>query len=198
MLLTNVALLLGLWPIFEAAETSSACDKLLEATVVLRLEAPGDLTVGTLRAEKAAAGLRLMVSPDNLVRLEGLQRYACELNRNQGFGFTLRKHRITETMILRIIVTAISLNLTMLCAAESYGAYTATPHRMISPHVPLLLWQAYMLWPVFGAFASAPILATTRSIELHKFRSANGFVFGDDTREPWDDEEYRRYIHSKY
>ena len=69
-------------------------------------------------------------------------------------------------MILRIIVTAVSLNITMLCAAQSYGAYTATPHRMISPHVPLLLWQAYMLWPVLGVFASALFVATTRSVEL--------------------------------
>ena len=86
LLLTNVALLLGLWPLIEAAETSSACDKLLEATVLLRWEAPGDLTVGTLRAEKAAAGLRLMVSPDNLVRLQGLQRCKCTSNHPVACG----------------------------------------------------------------------------------------------------------------
>lgn len=121
LLSTNLALLLALWPLIEAAEISSACDELLEATVVLRQDAPGDPEIGKRRSGKA--GRCLLVSPDHLVRLHGLQRYARELNRNQGFGFTLRKQRISEKMIMRIIIRGVSLNVSLLSGIAAFNAY---------------------------------------------------------------------------
>lgn len=185
---TNGFVLLGLWPLFEAAQASSACDNLLAATSVLR-EHPAE-------ADDVPQERVPMVPPDDLVRLDGLQRYAAELNRSQGFGFTLRKHRVTQRHTARTIVRVISLNLVMLCFLNAWDAHSADSTRTVSEYVKLPLWLFYMLLPVVGFFVSILITGMCGVHSCYRYRRRNGFVFGDDLSSPWDDETYREYIHS--
>ena len=185
---TNFALLMGIWPLIEAGEASSACTQLLAATAVLRWELQEEGSTAVADSAAAAGGgsgsgqgllllgggqaggglgsggvsplqgdgggggtRRRMVSPEHLIRLKGLQRYAAELNRSQGFGFTLRKHRITEQAMVRMVFKCVSLNLSVLCWVAAWDAYTADPYQTVSQRVPLPVWTIYLLWPAAGA-----------------------------------------------
>lgn len=191
---TNVALMLGIWPLIEVAQASSACDRLLIATSLLRKQ---PAATGADSATSSSSRVPI-VPPDELIRINGLQRYAAELNRSQGFGFTLQKHRISERYMVRTLLRCISLNVILLCALASHDAYTQDPNKTVSEYVRVPIWVFYMLWPVAGFFASALLVMMCGVNACRKYRQTHKFVFGDDLSSPWDDETYRQYIRSVY
>ena len=201
LLSTNVALVLGMWPLIEVAQASSACDRLLIATSLLREKTAANGAELATDSESRSVTIHSrvpIVSPEELIRVEGLQRYATELNRSQGFGFSVKKHRVSERYMVRTLIRCISLNVILLCFLAAWDAHTADPNKMVSEYFRVPMWIFYMLWPIVGVFASALIAMVCGVYACRKYRQTHRFVFGDDLTLPWDEETYRQYIRSVY
>ena len=80
--------IMSILPVFAPALTTAACDDLIGAVL--------NLKVGVARAQGVKVGLR---GPGDLIRIQGITRYALDLNRAEGLGFTIRRRRITTGTI---------------------------------------------------------------------------------------------------
>ena len=69
-----------------AANVTGACEEMASA-------------INELRGAKGPDGRVVLTSPENLTRIDGLRRYLRELNRHQGLGFSVRRKRITSTLV---------------------------------------------------------------------------------------------------
>ena len=70
----------------------------------------------------------VLASPKNLIRIDGICRYASELNRGQGLGFTIGPRRIDNTfatsVLLRVAVS-LCVMFPVMCKLLSSDAYLA-------------------------------------------------------------------------
>ena len=78
-------------PLFVGARCSRACDELVEAIASLRATAAAGES--SCAGERRSQGIRYASAYD-LVQLNGILQYGCELNRSQGVGFTLLSRRM--------------------------------------------------------------------------------------------------------
>ena len=88
LLVLGVAMMFvgSLYPLFAAANVTGACEEMASA-------------INELRGAKGPDGRVVLTSPENLTRIDGLRRYLRELNRHQGLGFSVRRKRITSTLV---------------------------------------------------------------------------------------------------
>ena len=61
----------------------------------------------------------LQSRPDNLIRIDGLQQYAAELNNVQGIGFTLFKKRIEKSWVAATACRGLCLIILLACAGTA-------------------------------------------------------------------------------
>jgi hypothetical protein len=118
-LMTMGATLNGIMPLYYPAGTSHACDELVVAIAALRQSetpAPADSGGGGQEVQQSTnrprPGVRspaqvILASPTNLIRIDGICRYAAELNRGQGLGFTLGRLRIDNTFVTKLVLRAV-------------------------------------------------------------------------------------------
>ena len=96
----------------SAATTSAAVDKLIDAVGALRyeqLEEAGAGRHGQGRAEPTHYARVLQSRPDNLIRIDGLQQYAAELNTTQGVGFTFFKKRMDKQWVVAAMIKGLCI-----------------------------------------------------------------------------------------
>ena len=84
----------AVWQMFGPADVTLACDELVEA-------------IRSLRMKTGGRGQGLLADPAALVRVEGIARFADELNQGQGLGFCFRKTRITPQFVSGILVKSV-------------------------------------------------------------------------------------------
>ena len=104
--LTCVVVSNGVLPVYFPVKTSEACEELVNAIADLRHRDGGR---GGRHGSKLA-------NPPDLIRIDGVCRYATELNRGQGLGFTFMRLRIDNTFILETILKTL-LGLSVVYAA---------------------------------------------------------------------------------
>jgi hypothetical protein len=83
------------WILHGPAKITSACQKIASAVNGLRVnatEADGTVTLAT---------------SEQLHRIEGLNRYINELNKNQGLGFLVLRKRITFTLVMGLMIQTV-------------------------------------------------------------------------------------------
>ena len=125
----------AVWPLYYPAAMTQACDELLSTITRLRtVEVEGHPTAA--RAASAAAAARpehrgavraglmrqkafALASPNNLIRIEGICRYASELNRGQGLGFCLRRVLITNAFVTTTLLKLLC-SMAFACESSSY------------------------------------------------------------------------------
>ncbi len=98
-------------PFLSAASTTAAVDELMHAVGALRYEhqSNGVARTGSNNAAGAQQLRPLMTLPENLIRVDGLQQYAAELNGGQGIGFTFFKMRIDKTLVVGLMLRGLFL-----------------------------------------------------------------------------------------
>lgn len=109
-------------PLLSAARTSAAADELMTAVGSLRYEQLDSSASGIGRTATGADGeqsKQLMTRPDNLIRVNGLQQYAAELNSGQGIGFTFFKRRITKELVTGVLIRGLVLIALLSCVVLS-------------------------------------------------------------------------------
>lgn len=79
---------------FGPADVTLACDELVEA-------------IRSLRVRTDEHGGPLLSEPRSLIRVEGIARFADELNRGQGLGFCFRKRRVTPQMVSAVLAKSV-------------------------------------------------------------------------------------------
>lgn len=117
---------------FAGASTTTACEELVEAVAALRhsRKTPTALSARETAAAgaTAAAAPRLakdeamaIASPDNLIRIQGLLRFAQDVNRGAGLGLQLKLCRplygrrpITVSFVWRLVFTVAGVMLSLL------------------------------------------------------------------------------------
>eukprot|EP01046_Picozoa_sp_COSAG06_P031761 COSAG06_NODE_3120_length_5826_cov_11.100928_2_plen_462_part_00 len=90
---TNAAQLV--WGLSGPATITSACQRIAAA-------------VNDLRLNVGADGAVTLATSEQLHRIEGLNRYINELNKNQGLGFLLLRKRITFTLVMGLLIQTVS------------------------------------------------------------------------------------------
>lgn len=94
----------SLWPLYYPAAMTKACDDLLVAITRLRTaeaarcpNAPQQHPQPQHQRQQQTSNL---ASPNDLIRIQGIETYAAELNRRQGIGFQHRYKLITYTFVV--------------------------------------------------------------------------------------------------
>ena len=87
---TGLVLLIpiSVWPLSGGAKCNGACDQLVNVVACLHKD--------------------LIRSPQDVVRVDGLRRYALELNRSQGLGFTFIGKRLAADFVQSTIVRGVA------------------------------------------------------------------------------------------
>ena len=83
------------WILSGPAKITSACQKIASAVNDLRINAGDDGTVTLATSEQGH-------------RIEILNRYINELNKNQGLGFLVARKRITFTLVMGLLIQTVS------------------------------------------------------------------------------------------
>jgi hypothetical protein len=136
LLFAMASAIFALWPLFGPAEVTLACDELVESIRALRSrtltctctantitntstgdsdsDATGSSTATTSSTGGSGGGggsggrhRQRLLQPSSLIRIEGICRYAMELNRSQGLGFCLYKRRITPALVTSVLIKSI-------------------------------------------------------------------------------------------
>ena len=101
------------WQLSRPAQVTSACQRIASAVNDLRVDADG------------ADGAVTLATSEQLHRIEGLNRYINELNKNQGLGFLVLRKRITFTLVMGLLIQTVSamlvINTTLMSIATVEG-----------------------------------------------------------------------------
>ena len=103
-------------PLLSAANTSAAVDELIDAVGTLRYELTNGNGPGGAAVNEQAT--LVMSPPMNLLRVDGLQQYAAELNSGQGLGFTFFKIRIDKNWVRWVLLQGLALFAVVQCEGE--------------------------------------------------------------------------------
>jgi hypothetical protein len=110
------------WTLSGPAKITSACQKICSA-------------INDLRLDVGADGAVTLVTSEQLHRIEGLNRYINELNKNQGLGFLVLRKRITFTLVLALMIQTVSglivINTTMISFATVEGKEEVTSSEVM-------------------------------------------------------------------
>jgi hypothetical protein len=90
LVLTIGAVFTAIYPLYYPAATSLACDDLVAAIK------------GLCQSNDPVQG-HVIASPQNLIRIDGICRYAAELNRGQGLSFAFGRFRIDNRTVTRML-----------------------------------------------------------------------------------------------
>lgn len=98
-------------PLLSAASTSVAAGELVDAVGRLRYQHRANIAA-CIGGNAAGVGQQVkpvMTVPEDLIRVNGLQQYAAELNGGQGIGFTLLKRRIDKAWVVGVMYRGLFL-----------------------------------------------------------------------------------------
>ena len=79
---------------FGPADVTLACDELIDAIRSMKVQTDGN-------------GKIVLLDPKSLIRIEGIARFAQELNRGQGLGFVFRKKRMTPQLVSGVLAKSV-------------------------------------------------------------------------------------------
>ena len=82
------------WQMFGPADVTLACDELIDAIRSMKVQTDGN-------------GKIVLLDPKSLIRIEGIARFAQELNRGQGLGFVFRKKRMTPQLVSGVLAKSV-------------------------------------------------------------------------------------------
>jgi hypothetical protein len=112
---------LVVWELFGPARVTSACQSIASA-------------VNDLRLNVAADGVVTLATSEQLHRIEGLKRYANELNKDQGLGFLVLGKRMTRTLVLGLLIQTVSGMIVVSTTLVSIATVEGTEGRASGVH----------------------------------------------------------------
>eukprot|EP01043_Picozoa_sp_COSAG02_P007464 COSAG02_NODE_223_length_28346_cov_91.381846_3_plen_708_part_00 len=106
------------WQMFGPADVTLACDELIDAIRSVMTQTDGN-------------GKAVLLDPQSLVRIEGIARFAEELNRGQGLGFVFRKKRVTPQLVSGVLAASVLWMVLAFPALAALSALMACPEDVI-------------------------------------------------------------------
>ena len=111
---------MAIWQFWAASKTTASCAQLMEAISRLAAwEQPMDGTEGVKRVSQRpsqhAGPVWRVRRSDDLVRIEGMRRYAADLNGGLGLGFTFAGRKIAPDTVRSLIIRGVTTIVFTLC-----------------------------------------------------------------------------------